>query len=64
MKDERRLTLYLHKTFFVVKLHDRNLIPTMYGIINGLKTYQYVWNRRFRRMTKQEDKTYCRERRY
>ena len=59
MKDERRLTLYLHKTFFVVKLHDRNLIPTMYGIINGLKTYQYVWNRRFRRMTKQEDKTYC-----
>lgn len=59
MKDQRRLTLYLHKTFFVVKLHDKDLVSAMYNIVYGLKTYQYVWNRRFRRMTKQEDKTYC-----
>lgn len=52
------MSLILYKTFFVVKVHDDNIKPIIYSITSNLKSYTYVWNRRFKRIMRQEDKSY------
>lgn len=52
------MSLILYKTFFVVKIHDMNLMPVMYNVLYNLKTYTYVWNKYARRLTRKEDKSY------
>lgn len=55
---KRKLTIYIHKTFFVVELHDSSLIPTILEVTSHLKSYRYVYNRRIKRMLREEDKSY------
>lgn len=52
------MSLILYKTFFVVKIHDDSLNNPLMVVLYSLKTYTYVWNRFYKRMTRKEDKSY------
>ena len=55
---KKLLTLIVHRTYFVIAPHDEKVFEIMYDVTNKLKSHKYVYNRRIRRMVREEDKKY------
>lgn len=55
MKD---ITLYIHKTFFVVKFNTPVYKEAVDMMSRHLTSYKFIWNRRLRRLIREKDKDY------
>lgn len=54
----KSVTLAIHKTFFVIQLHDDRYADVLYSILRHLKSHTLVYNKYIRRLVSQEDKKY------
>lgn len=52
------LTIYIHKTFFVINFHNNKVKDTILSTLKNFKSYRYVYNKYIRRLVREEHKQY------